>query len=219
MPFAGGTKAQQESPRSGREPRLVGVPHHRRIEERSRFQRVLLGEIGADQHSAVFAHLLIGQKVLLDLLETVQEEVTGLLMPVVKLAHHVTEQEIDFRLRHRHQPRQDSLDALGVGQLEGADDDPAVGGLQHDAGPPDLQPGAAISWPVGDAVHHRGFRDFGRARQSIRIHVSLAPDLGVKRSIGSVTRGNRLIHVNLAESRQGALQQFHFAQGQQKCQG
>ena len=59
----------------------------------------------------------------------------------------------------------------------------------------------------------------GRARQSIRIHVSLAPDLGVKRSVGSVTRGNRLIHMNLAESRQATLQQFHFAQGQQKGQG
>ena len=77
---------------------------------------------------------LVGQQVLLDLLEAVQEEVAGLLVAVVELAHHVAEQEVDFRLGERHQPRQDSLDPLSAGRLERPDDDPAVGGLEHDAG-------------------------------------------------------------------------------------
>ena len=106
-------RLRQESPRSGLEPRLVGVPDHRGIEKRSRFERVFLGEVGADQHPAIFAHLLIGQKVLLDLFKAVQEEVAGLLMAVVKLAHHVAEQEVDLGLGERHQPGEDSLDRAG----------------------------------------------------------------------------------------------------------
>ena len=110
----------------------------------------------ADQHAAVFAHRLIGQQVLLDLFKTVQEEVTGLLMAVVELAHHVTEQEVDFRLGERDQPRQDSLDALRVGRLERADDDPAVRWVSarcRCAGP---QPAMTVSWPVGDTIHDQG---------------------------------------------------------------
>ena len=41
-------------------------------------------------------------------------------MAAVKLAHHVREQEVDFLLRDRHDPRDDPLDAVLVGRLERA---------------------------------------------------------------------------------------------------
>ena len=130
--------------RNRREPgcqsRLVGVPDHRRIEQRGRFQRVLLGEVRADQHPAILAQGLVGQQVLLDLFEPVQEEVAGSLMAVVELAHHVLEQGVDFRLRERHDPGDDPLDPMLAGRLERPDHDPAVVGLQDDARPPDVQP-------------------------------------------------------------------------------
>lgn len=146
-------QAQQEASRSGLEPRLVGVPEHRGIKEGRRFERVFLGEIGPDQEPAVFTEGLIGQKILLHLLEAVQEERAGFLMTIVKLAHHVAERKVDVLLGERHQPGQDPLDALGIGQLERANDDPAVGGLEHDAGSPDLQSTGAISVKIGSTTH------------------------------------------------------------------
>ena len=81
--------------------RLVGVPDHRRVEQRRRFQRVFLGEVRADQQPAVLAQRLVGQQVAADLLEAVQEELAGLLVAVVELPHHVVQQALDLRLGER----------------------------------------------------------------------------------------------------------------------
>ena len=107
----------------------------------------------ADQQATVFAQVLIGQEVLLDLLEAIQEEVACLLVAVVKFAHHVAEQRVDVGLGKRHQPRQDSLNPLGACWFKWADDDPAVGGFQDDAGSPDLWSDAASWIPEGDGIH------------------------------------------------------------------
>ena len=64
MALAGGAEAQQEPARALGQPRLVGVPDHRGIEQRRRFQRVLLGEVRADQHPAILAQRLVGQEVI-----------------------------------------------------------------------------------------------------------------------------------------------------------
>ena len=72
--------------------RLVRVPDHRRVEQGRRFQRVFLGEVGADQKPAVLAERLVGQQVLADLLEAVQEELAGPLVAAAELPHHLLEQ-------------------------------------------------------------------------------------------------------------------------------
>ena len=45
-------RLKNESLRTGRHARLIGVPNHRRIEQCRRFERVLLREISADQQLA-----------------------------------------------------------------------------------------------------------------------------------------------------------------------
>ena len=123
--------------------RLVRVPYHRGVKECSGFEGVFLRKVGADQKPAVFAEMLIGKKVPLELFKTVKKEVTRLLMAVVKLAHDVAQEEIDFLLRERHQPRQDPLDSLRAGWLERSDHDSAVGGPEHNTGAPYYRPDAA----------------------------------------------------------------------------
>ena len=87
-----------------------------------------------------------------------QKEVAGFLMAAVKLAHHVVEQDVDLLLRERHDPRDDPFDPMLVGRLERPDDDPAVVGLQDDAGPPDIQPDTAPDRALARGCH-------GRARE------------------------------------------------------
>ena len=98
MSLAGGAQAEHEPACALFQSGLVGVPDHRRIEERGRFQRVFLGEVRADQHPAILGERLVGEQVFLELIKPVQKEVAGFLMAAVKLAHHVVEQGIDFRL-------------------------------------------------------------------------------------------------------------------------
>ena len=112
VPLAGGPQAEDEPARPVGQPRLVGVPDHRRIEQGRRFQRVFLGEVRADQQPAVLADRLVGQQVAPDLLEAVQEEVAGPLVPLAELAHHVVEQALDLRLGERRDPRDDPLDPV-----------------------------------------------------------------------------------------------------------
>ena len=114
-----------------------------------------------------------------------QKEVAGFLMAAVKLAHHVVEQDVDFLFRERHDPRDDPFDPMVAGRLEGPDHDPAVVGFEDDARPADVQLGTARGRAFACALSWWGSREV-RWSSSIRSHPwRLAPDLGVKRSIGS----------------------------------
>ncbi len=170
VPLAGGAETEQEPSRAVGQPRLVGVPDHRRVEQGRRFQRVFLREVRADQHPPVLAEVLVGQEVAPDLLEPVQEEMAGLLVPVVKLPHHVLDEGVDLRLREGHDARDDPLDPVLVGQLERPDHDPGVAGLQHDARAPDIQPPADPGRAARkDRPGRRGL-DLSGTRRSVRFH-------------------------------------------------
>jgi hypothetical protein len=110
----------------------------------------------------------------------------GFLVTIVKLAHHVTKQLVYLFLSERHQSCQYSLDALDVRWLERTDNYAAVRGFQYNARSPDFQ--SASSRSLGDWIRHRSVGKCARAYRLIRFHVGLAPDLDVKRAVGSVTR-------------------------------
>ena len=184
MPLAGGAQAQHEPACSLFQSGLVGMPDHGRIEERGRFQGVFLGEVRADQHPAILGERLVGEQVFLEQIKPVQKEVAGFLMAAVKLAHHVVEQGVDFRFRERHDPGDDPFDPMVAGRLERPDHDPAVVGLQDDARPAYLQPEPAHGRGSRLRLSWSGSKEI-RLSSSIRSHPwRLAPDLGVKRSIG-----------------------------------
>ncbi len=89
MPFASGPQAEHESPRSLRQSALVRVPDERWIEERRRFERILGGEIGADEEPPFLAERFVGKQVPPDAFEAFQEKVVEPLMPALEFAHHV----------------------------------------------------------------------------------------------------------------------------------
>ena len=91
VPFAGRPQADDEPLRTGRQARLIRMPHHRRIEQRRRFERVLLRKITADEQLAVLADGRVGQQELLRVLEAMQDELPRLLMPAVKLGQQVAD--------------------------------------------------------------------------------------------------------------------------------
>ncbi len=168
--LAGGAEAQHEPSRALGQARLVRVPDHRRVEQGRRFQRIFLSEIGADQHSPVLAQVLVRQEMTANLLEPVQEEMAGLLVPVVKLAHHALDEGVNLRLREGHESRDDPLDAVLVGQLERPDHDPGVAGLQDDARAPDIQPAAAPGRTGRENHPGRGGRGLCSRRRSVHFH-------------------------------------------------
>src|SRR5258708_4202966 len=86
------------------------MPDQARIEQRRRFERVFLREVRTDQELAVMTYHLIGEQILLHVIEALQKIVERLLMPAPELFHHVVEQGDDFRLRKRHDPGYDPLD-------------------------------------------------------------------------------------------------------------
>ena len=103
--FAGGAGESRNRRDPGVQARLVRVPHHRGVERAADSRAYSWVKVRADQQTAVLAQMLIRQEVLFDLLKAMQKEVTSLLMPVVKFAHHVAEQGVDLGLGERQDPR------------------------------------------------------------------------------------------------------------------
>ena len=66
VPLADGAQRHEEAGRSGGEPALVGVRHHRRVEQRRALDRELLGEVGADQPTALRGEQLAGLQPVVD---------------------------------------------------------------------------------------------------------------------------------------------------------
>ena len=138
VPLAGGPQAQDEPAGPGGQAGLVGVPDHRRVEQGRRFQCVLLGEVGADQQPPTLADRLVGQQVFADLVEPVQEELAGPLVPLAELPHHLFQLALDLPLGEGRDPGDDPLDPALVRHLERPDDDAGVGRLEDDPGALDV---------------------------------------------------------------------------------
>src|SRR3954465_13817264 len=105
------------------------MPDHRRVEEGGRFERVFLGEVGADEQLPALAERLVGEQVFADLFEAVQEELARALMALAELAHDVLEKRLDLRLRQRRNASDDLLHSSFGGRLEWSDHDAGIGRL------------------------------------------------------------------------------------------
>ena len=189
VPLAGGPQAEDEPARPVGQARLVGVPDHRRVEQGRRFQGVFLGEVGADQQAPALADRLVGQQVLADLLEAVQEELAGPLVPLAELPHHALQQALDLRLGEGRDAGDDLLDPVLARRLERPDDDAGVGRLEDDPGAIDVHVGdlrpRCEEWrPVpGTAGPYRAWRNAARelssrfisARERRKARVDSAP--------------------------------------------
>src|SRR6266404_1161324 len=81
---------------------------------------------------------MVGQPVLADLVEPVQEERTGPLMPLAELPHHLFQLALDLPLGEGRDPGDDPLDSALVGHLERSDDDARVGRFEDDSGAIDV---------------------------------------------------------------------------------
>jgi hypothetical protein len=111
---------------SGRQARLVRVPDQRRVEQGRRFQRVFLGEVGADQQAAILAERLVGQHVLADVLEPVQEELAGPVVALAELPDHVLQQALDVTVGEGRDACDDLFNPRLARHLEWPDDNAMI---------------------------------------------------------------------------------------------
>jgi len=147
VPLADGPQAEHESPRSLGQPRLVGVPDDRGIEERRAFEGVFLREVSPDQLLPRLAEHPVGEQVAANRLEPVAKKLLQPLVATVKLGQHRRQQNLDGRVGEFHHPAHDFHGPLPAGRLEGPIEDTRIVGPQQDAGPLDADRFA------GDAVH------------------------------------------------------------------
>jgi hypothetical protein len=81
---------------------LIRVWHYRRVEEGSRFQRILGEEIRADQEASLFGKLRIGQQHFANLLEAFLKTPVNLLMSLGELCGDLFQEDADGFLRQCH---------------------------------------------------------------------------------------------------------------------
>src|SRR4051812_31336601 len=111
------------------------MPDHRWIEQGRRLQRILLREISADQQLPIFADRRIGEKILLRVIEAVQNELPRLLMTAMKFCKELANQPTDFIVGQRHHSRYDPKGALRVCELKRPHQYPCVIGFDENVCP------------------------------------------------------------------------------------
>jgi len=102
VPLAGRPEADDEAQRAVRRVVLNRVRHHRRVEERRSFERVLLGQVRADQDAPGLAEHLIGEQVMLGIDKAVLEELRELYVAIAELGHDEVGAILNLLVGHRH---------------------------------------------------------------------------------------------------------------------
>jgi hypothetical protein len=117
--FPGGAQAEDEPQSAGRQICLVRVRNDGWIEQGSGFQGVFGQEIGADQQSSLFGHILIRQQRLADLFEAFQKKIADLLVSLGEFSGDVLQERADSVFRERHDPGDNPAGPLGIPMIEG----------------------------------------------------------------------------------------------------
>lgn len=86
MAFPSSAKTKNEPQSASRQVSLIRVWHYRRVEEGSRFQRILSEEIRADQETSLFGKWRIGQQHLANLIEAFPKTPVELVMSLGELS-------------------------------------------------------------------------------------------------------------------------------------
>ena len=132
VPLAASAQAHDEADRAARHAVLVRVRDHRRVEERDRFERILVGEVGAEEQAALLARLGVlaeqrdrGRVVL-------PENPADVLVPLPVVGDERREHRRDLRVGERAHAVDDGADPRRPARNEGASDDSAgIGGEAH----------------------------------------------------------------------------------------
>ena len=117
--FARGPQTQDESQRARRKVRLVRVRHDRGIEQRRRFEGILVAEIRAKQQLAFDGELLVGAQTGTGLFEPPAEELPGLRVALAELGLHLLPERVDFAFGQGHDLGANSGGAGVVGARNG----------------------------------------------------------------------------------------------------
>ena len=154
VPFADGAQAEDEAPGAGRDPGLVRVPDHGRVEQGRRFHRVLLGEVGADEQPARLRERVVDEQVAPQVLEPAQERLLQLVVPALEQLPHLGQ----------------AVGRLGVGEGKHPGQDPGGPGLVEGAEGPGHHPGRVRLEDRSDPfdLHHRTAPSSAFPRRSSR---------------------------------------------------
>ena len=118
MTFANGTKAQDEAASSIWRASLVGMTHNTRIEQRRRFERVLVKEIRTDQVALCFCQHSMRFQCIFHLSGTRREDLKQVSMATLEVVQHILQLLLGgARLKFEH-PADNMIGPRLVGRIE-----------------------------------------------------------------------------------------------------
>ena len=135
MAFPGGPEAHDEAQAAVRNPGLVRVRHHGRIEQGHRFQGVLAGEQPTDDQLAGAGEGPVGEHLGRDPLEMGKQDRFQVEVAALEVTADDLRERLGLRLGQGQSPADDGGDPLGIGGNEGPENDPAALGRQDDVVP------------------------------------------------------------------------------------
>ncbi len=162
--LARGAEAQDETQRPGGKSGLVGMGNDGRIEQGGRLERVLVGEVGADEKLAFLREPLVGGQQAADEFEADKEVVHQPLMACFELGQDLGQHLDHLRFGQGQHAREDAQGALVAGRVERTEEDARGVGFKDDSRPGDFHDGvlsffqagarlwtrsASASWSVG----------------------------------------------------------------------
>ena len=132
MPLGRGAQAQDETQRAGRNIRLIRVRHHRGIEQRRGFERILVSEISAQQQLPFFGQSLTIEQIGTDLVKSALEEFVDLQLAVAEFGPDRFQKGMDFAFGQSHHPGGDLYGALVAHQSKRPGQHVRAVGVQSD---------------------------------------------------------------------------------------
>ena len=118
-PSAVARKLRMKRNEPGGRARLIGVRHHRRVEQRRGFERILVSEVSAEQQFSIFGEPLAIEQIGADLVKASAKELVDLQLAVAKLGANPVQQMMNVVLRQSHNPRWNFNGALIAHDPEG----------------------------------------------------------------------------------------------------
>src|SRR4029077_16511186 len=120
-----------------------------------RFERIFVGEIGADEQPPVLTQRFVGQQVTLNAFETFEKVVVQPLMPSLKFVHHVGQNRRNLLVADRHDAGDDLENTFLGGGLEGPKQDTRVIRLENDARALDVHVERSGVWGIKQTFTRR----------------------------------------------------------------
>jgi hypothetical protein len=143
VPFADGPEAHDEAGVACRQAGLVGMEHHRRVEQRRRLDRVLMGEAGSDQQLPLGRDRRAASDAVGDDAEVLLEGVAEAAVASREPFQNLLDGRVDLAVRHAQDPLED-------GRRPGVPTRPVVLTGHEQAGQHTLRIGVQADGRAGD---------------------------------------------------------------------